>query len=36
MTDLGHLRRYIAVTDARAARALAIDGRLPLVLRRPN
>ena len=29
MTDLGHLRRYIAVTDARAARALAMDGRLP-------
>lgn len=29
MSNLGFLSRYIAVIDARAARALAIDGRLP-------
>ena len=30
MRDLGYLRRYVAVIDAQAARALAVDGRLPL------
>ena len=33
MHDLAILRRYIAVTDAEAARALAADGRLPTGLR---
>jgi len=29
MRDLGYLRRYVAVIDGRAARALAVDGQLP-------
>ena len=29
MTDLGYLRRYVAVIDGQAARAIAVDGRLP-------
>jgi GNAT superfamily N-acetyltransferase len=29
MTNLGFLRRYVAVIDARGARTLAVDGRLP-------
>ena len=29
MRDLGYLRRYVAVIDASAASALAVDGRLP-------
>jgi len=29
MRDLGYLRRYVAVINGRAARALAVDGQLP-------
>ena len=30
MRDLGYLRRYVAVIEAQAASALAVDGRLPV------
>ena len=33
MHDLGYLRRYVAVIDTQAARALAVDGRLPVGVR---
>ena len=33
MRDLGYLRRYVAVIDTQAARALAVDGRLPVGVR---
>ena len=36
MTDLGFLRRYIAIIDKRAARVLALDGRLPEGIREAN
>ena len=36
MTDLGFLRRYIAIIDKRAARVLALNGRLPEGIKEAN